>query len=126
MTNNGNNFLIVVQLKNTKGIWFVGDQFLTKSYGKYFQSEELKDQYVQSNFEAKMTAGYETWNKSYVGHVRNALIRGFNENGTLPRYLVFISDNSTAFILIVSKMLNWLTNQVIRATAAMRDTLPSK
>ena len=127
-----------MQLKNTKGIWFVGDQFLIKSYGKYFQNKELKDQYVQSNFEAKMIAGYETWNKSYVGRVRNALIRGFNENGTLPRYLVFILDNelikaiqddaddSSTFILIISKMLNWLTNQVERATAAMKDTLPSK
>ena len=110
---------------------------MEKSFGRYFQSStNLESCYTRTNFESTAFAGFEKWNKSYVGRVRNALIKAINDNGCMmPKYIIMLLDNEMiksvsyrgfGFSDIIHRIYSWLATQVDRAIRSVKDIIPAK
>ena len=117
-------------------MWFVGDVFLEKSFGRFLQNPNMESSFIRSNYAITAFTGYEKWNKSYVARVRNSIVRGINDSkGVLPRYIVFVLDGELCesitfkgfgYTIILKRLVQWLCCQINRAIREIKDLLPSK
>ena len=118
-------------------LWFVGDGFLEKSFGRYFQSNSnLDGGHIRNFYESKAFAGYEKCNRSYIGQVHNSLVTAINENSAmLPRYIVVTLDTEMinasnysgfGFTEVIKRLFKWLANQIDRIIRATKEIVPQK
>ena len=118
-------------------MWFIGDEFLEKSFGKYFQTNiNIQNSYIKNFFESKALSGYEKWNRSYIGRISNAVVKAINDNNCLlPKYVILVLDNEMSkavdheiaksaelkakdFQEILASQTAWLCTQIDRAIAS--------
>ena len=96
----------------------------------------MDNSYIRTNFAATAFTGYEKWNKSLIGWVRNCLVRGINDNNlALPRYVVVVLDNEIIkatdyegfpYSVIYECQVEWLARQIGRVLDAAKDALLAK
>ena len=123
-------------MKSINTVWFLGDELLINSYGKYFQSVDMDQSFIRSNFETKMAAGYKLWNKSYISRIRNSLARAITENGgILPQYIIVMLDNELIRLIkhdqygiskIFGKTTEWLAREIQKLITSAKDMPPGR
>ena len=125
---------IVEPIRRLNSIWFIGDDFLDSSFGKYFQLQ-VHDGYVNTHYEVKAYSGYKRWNRSYVVRIRNCFAKAVNDNKVLPRYVVVIIDNEIISSVgydrfgvseIYERLMNWLANELDKLINVARESLPKQ
>ena len=109
-------------------IWFLGDDFLEKTYGKYFQGPNFDNGFIRGNY---TSTGLEKWNRSYLGRIKNALVKGINDNQCiLPRYIIVVMDNELIEAIryvgygykdVYVCMLEWFARQCDRVLRSAKD-----
>ena len=129
-------YFLVEPIKAVNSIWFIGDEFLEKSFGKFLQNPSMENCYIRNNFVISAYTGYEKWNRSYVSRVRNCFVKAVNDNeAILPKYVILVLDNELvkeikyegfAYPQIYERLVKWLACQMDRAIRSTKDFLGNK
>ena len=120
-------------VNSINNVWFIGDEFLERTFGKYFQSPTFENGYMRENYSSTIFAGLEKWNKSYLGRVCNALVKGINNHKcVLPKYIILVTDNELikavnytgyAYNNVYIRVLQWFARQCDKIIKAAREHL---
>ena len=119
-------------------MWFIGDQFLTRTFQPYFMHWDEKVQgFVLENFQVMgyMNSKFTCNDRSVLSRVRNCLVYGLNNNYLLPKAIVLVIDNDIiknvefegyGISVLLGKILQWLASEIVKLIAAYKDKMPEK
>ena len=126
-------------VRGHQSIWIIGDEFVTNTYGRYFQQATrsgTKEFYIKENFEVRAFMSNFTSNVPYVmTRIRNNFITAINEQVTLPRAVVVVLDDNLiteikysgfGISLILGTTAQWIIREMHRAVGNHKENLPSK
>ena len=122
-------------MKAYETVWFVGDQFLTRSYQPYFGAKE--NTYVNEHFESLvyMNNKFACNDRSVLSRLRNCIVYGINHNYLLPKAIIIVADNDILkavqfegfeISVLLGKIMEWIGNEIYRIISGYKDSLPKK
>ena len=94
---NNQPHLFAEYIKGYDKVWFMGDEFMTRSFEQYFKQQNHNEYagYVRKYFEVAnySSSQYLSNDRNCVSRIRNAVARGINEHVLLPKYIVIVLDD---------------------------------
>ena len=127
-------------IKGYKSIWFLGDDFASRTFEQYFKAKEWKGMnYVQQNFEVYSTfsSKHTSTDNNAVSRLCNLLVKAIQDNIILPKFIVIVLvDDLVNFIGInhqnteagqsISRILNNIMSEQQKLILAQKDYLSTK
>ena len=115
----------------------MGDKFITKTFGQYFQQNETRPFYLKDNYDSLPFSKNEEYMTDPIvtSRVRNALVAALNKKAILPKYIVIVLEadfitgmnyKGAGITLLYGKNLEKLANEINRLILARKDQLPKK
>ena len=132
------------EVRAYKKVWIIGDEFVAKSYGPYFQQCYGKDEndrpgYIKTHYD---TTGFcsgslsvQMHHRNVIGRVHNNLIDAINSQVLLPKVIVVVIEDDLLNAVDHFKIgasdalgpcIEWMFKEFHRTIAAYKEKLPTK
>ena len=145
-----NPFSFPGSLRGTEAIWFIRDEFCSRSYTQHFKHHTVTSSSVPEGIESKSkmycAENYELFDYSttqYKSSIRNILARfrslvmhAIQENKILPKAIVFVPDDDIVKQSCLSKtdarngefnlIIKYLLDEIHRIVVSCKEKLPTK
>ena len=131
-------FIIGDQVTGYEELWFLGDNFMAKSYTDHVTRSDYP-LYVTSSFEVSAFGGsrFTCTNTNMLSRIENALIQALNKKGQEkpPRYIVVVLDDDLIDFLgsaefgistILGEWIHYLARSLNSAIEDWKKALPVK
>ena len=125
-------------------LWFLGDNFMVKSYRNHFKKVADKDLYVKQFFEygAFCSSRFSCANENMLSRLQNSLAAGLNQKHKmqppLPDYIIVVLDDDLISYLdfnangangaatLLGSWVQWLVEEFNKLIATRLEQIPSK
>ena len=140
------------ELTGTDALWFIGDNFVAKTYRKHYKHMKLvekdeKDEnkgstgyYIKDNFEYKAfcNSKFSSNQQNMLARLQNSMAQGVNsttKTGRLLKYIIILLDDDLISYLnfsqdgvatLLGTWAQWLADQFDELINSRRKQLPSK
>ena len=122
-------------------IWFLGDNFLAKSYRNHFRNYNPRSEHYikrQYDFTAFCNSKFSSSNGNMLARLQNAFVSALNgsKHGIFPKYIIVILDDdlisylecktSDGVATLYGTWVEWLADQLQHAIKVRINQLPEK
>ena len=133
-----NKFLFVISgpIPAYQLVWVIRDEFVTDTFGQYFQNDDNGTMYMKQNYEVKPFYGNRfSLMTNVVACIHNNLVKVINENKLLPKAIIFVIDgdiiktvkyDNYGITEIFGQILKNLMTGIHCTILAQKDALPHR
>ena len=136
----------ISEVKGYEKLWFLGDEFISKTHGPYFQDnydfkdlDYFKDSYIRNHFDTAIycdgSLTLSMKNRNVIGRIFNNIVCAINKDIILPKIIVLVMEDdlikssnhyTDGISTLLGQQCEWLANEIHRTISGYKEKLPTK
>ena len=134
------NFIITGACKAYEQVWFVGDQFMSRTFNHFlneFSEDSSNKGYIKSHFDISHYSGskFLSNNPSIISRILSNIQKGIKEHISFPRLIVMVLDDDFVRQIkcpqfgmseLFGRIVEYLFREIYKLISSHNDHLPAR